>query len=91
MQDLKFIIAKNIQKLRQEKGMTQLELAEKLNYSDKLNDAHLTKMTKKTSAPSPVYNIPSTGCTVYSAACTVFPPKNISIISNNNASFNFFM
>ena len=34
MQDLKFIIAKNIQKLRQEKGMTQLELAEKLNYSD---------------------------------------------------------
>ena len=28
MQDLKFIIAKNIQKLRQEKGMTQLELAE---------------------------------------------------------------
>ena len=35
MQDLKFIIAKNIQKLRQEKGLTQLELAEKLNYSDK--------------------------------------------------------
>ena len=35
MQDLKFIIAKNIQKLRQEKGMTQLELAERLNYSDK--------------------------------------------------------
>ena len=35
MQDLKFVIAKNIQKLRQEKGMTQLELAEKLNYSDK--------------------------------------------------------
>ena len=35
MPDLKFIIAKNIQKLRQEKGMTQLELAEKLNYSDK--------------------------------------------------------
>ena len=35
MQDLKFIIAKNIQKLRQEKGMTQSELAEKLNYSDK--------------------------------------------------------
>ena len=35
MQDLKFIIAKNIQKLRQKKGMTQLELAEKLNYSDK--------------------------------------------------------
>ena len=35
MQALKFIIAKNIQKLRQEKGMTQAELAEKLNYSDK--------------------------------------------------------
>lgn len=35
MQDIKFTIAKNIQKLRQEKGMTQLELAEKLNYSDK--------------------------------------------------------
>ena len=35
MQDLKFIIAKNIQKLRQEKGMTQVELAEKINYSDK--------------------------------------------------------
>ena len=35
MQDLKFVIAKNIQKLRQEKGMTQLELAERLNYSDK--------------------------------------------------------
>ena len=35
MQELKFIIAKNIQRLRQERGMTQLELAEKLNYSDK--------------------------------------------------------
>ena len=35
MQELKFVIAKNIQKLRQEKGMTQAELAEKLNYSDK--------------------------------------------------------
>ena len=35
MQDLKFVIAKNIQKLRQEKGLTQLELAEKLSYSDK--------------------------------------------------------
>ena len=35
MQDLKFTIAKNIQRLRQEKGMTQLELADKLNYSDK--------------------------------------------------------
>ena len=35
VQEIKWIIAKNIQKLRQEKGMTQLELAEKLNYSDK--------------------------------------------------------
>lgn len=35
MQELKLVIAKNIQRLRQEKGMTQLELAEKLNYSDK--------------------------------------------------------
>ena len=35
MQELKFTIAKNIQKLRQERGMTQLELAEKLSYSDK--------------------------------------------------------
>ena len=35
MQELKFIIAKNIQALRQEKVMTQVELAEKLNYSDK--------------------------------------------------------
>lgn len=35
MQELKFIIAKNIQSLRQSKGMTQAELAEKLSYSDK--------------------------------------------------------
>lgn len=35
MQELKLIVAKNIQKLRQEKQMTQLELAERLNYSDK--------------------------------------------------------
>lgn len=35
MQDLKSVIAKNIQALRQKKGMTQLELAERLNYSDK--------------------------------------------------------
>lgn len=35
MQELKLTIAKNIQKLRQEKQMTQLELAEILNYSDK--------------------------------------------------------
>ena len=35
MQDIKNIVAKNISELRQANGMTQLELAEKLNYSDK--------------------------------------------------------
>ena len=35
MEDIKQIIAKNIATLRQNSGMTQLELAEKLNYSDK--------------------------------------------------------
>ncbi len=35
MQDLKLIIAKNIASLRRERQMTQFELAEKLNYSDK--------------------------------------------------------
>lgn len=35
MQDLKPIIAKNISALRQSRNMTQLDLAEKLNYSDK--------------------------------------------------------
>lgn len=35
MQDLKPIIAKNITALRQEQKMTQIDLAEKLNYSDK--------------------------------------------------------
>ncbi len=35
MQELKFIIAKNITELRKRDSMTQLELAEKLNYSDK--------------------------------------------------------
>lgn len=35
MKDLKPIIAKNICSLRQSVGMTQLELSEKLNYSDK--------------------------------------------------------
>ncbi|MBQ9989464.1 MAG: helix-turn-helix domain-containing protein [Lachnospiraceae bacterium] len=35
MQELKFIIAKNIQALRQNKGMTQVDLAQKLSYSDK--------------------------------------------------------
>ncbi|MBP3634197.1 MAG: helix-turn-helix transcriptional regulator [Oscillospiraceae bacterium] len=35
MNDFKANTAKNISRLRQMKGMTQLELAEKLNYSDK--------------------------------------------------------
>lgn len=35
MEELKLIIAGNIGKLRREANMTQLELAEKLNYSDK--------------------------------------------------------
>lgn len=35
MKDIKPIVAKNIARLRQAKGMTQIELAEKLNYSDK--------------------------------------------------------
>lgn len=35
MNDMKSITAKNISALRQKAGMTQLELAEKLNYSDK--------------------------------------------------------
>lgn len=35
MQDLKQTVAKNIAQLRKQRGITQLELAEKLNYSDK--------------------------------------------------------
>lgn len=35
MEDVKNIVAKNISQLRQANNMTQLELAEKLNYSDK--------------------------------------------------------
>ncbi len=35
MNDIKSIVAKNISELRQANGMTQLELAEKINYSDK--------------------------------------------------------
>ena len=35
MEDIKSIVARNISKLRQSNNMTQLELAEKLNYSDK--------------------------------------------------------
>ncbi|MBE6616954.1 MAG: helix-turn-helix transcriptional regulator [Ruminococcaceae bacterium] len=35
MEDIKPIIAKNISELRTARGLTQMELAEKLNYSDK--------------------------------------------------------
>lgn len=35
MEDIKSIVAKNLSDLRQRNGMTQLELAERLNYSDK--------------------------------------------------------
>lgn len=35
MKDIKIIIAKNITELRKQSGLTQIELAEKLNYSDK--------------------------------------------------------
>lgn len=35
MEDIKSIVAKNLSELRQKNNLTQLELAEKLNYSDK--------------------------------------------------------
>ena len=35
MEEVKDIVAKNIHELRKKNNMTQLELAEKLNYSDK--------------------------------------------------------
>lgn len=35
MQDMRLVIAKNLAELRRARGMTQLELAERLNYSDK--------------------------------------------------------
>lgn len=35
MEEIRFIIGRNITKLRNEKGITQAELAEALNYSDK--------------------------------------------------------
>ena len=35
MNDIKDIFAKNLSELRQASGMTQLELGERLNYSDK--------------------------------------------------------
>ncbi len=47
MSNLKEILAKNIAELRQSAGMTQLELAEKLNYSDKA----VSKWERGESAP----------------------------------------
>ena len=47
MEDLKQILAKNITALRQASRMTQLELAEKLNYSDKA----ISKWERGESAP----------------------------------------
>ena len=47
MEDLKPIIAKNISNLRLSKGMTQIDLAEKLNYSDKA----VSKWERGESAP----------------------------------------
>ena len=35
MEDVKTVVAKNIADLRQKNGMTQIDLAERLNYSDK--------------------------------------------------------
>ena len=35
MEDLKEVIAKNLVRLRREAGITQMKLAEMLNYSDK--------------------------------------------------------
>ena len=35
MEDIKYIVAKNITELRRANNMTQIELAERLNYSDK--------------------------------------------------------
>ena len=35
MEDLKILFASNLINLRTKSGMTQLELAEKINYSDK--------------------------------------------------------
>ena len=47
MNDIKSIIAKNISELRVSSGMTQLMLAEKLNYSDKA----VSKWERGESAP----------------------------------------
>ena len=47
MEDIKSIVAKNLSELRQANHMTQLELAEKLNYSDKT----ISKWERAESAP----------------------------------------
>ncbi len=48
MEELNYIIANNIVSLRLKNGMTQLELAEKLNYSDKL----ISKWERGDAAPN---------------------------------------
>ena len=48
MEDIKSIVAENIASLRQAHGMTQLELAEKLNYSDKT----ISKWERAESSPA---------------------------------------
>ena len=47
MEDIKGILAQNISALRQANGMTQLELAERINYSDKA----ISKWERGESAP----------------------------------------
>lgn len=48
MEELNFILAANISALRQRAGMTQAELAQKLNYSDKL----ISKWERGDAAPN---------------------------------------
>ena len=50
--DIREIISKNIIKYRKSLGLTQLELAEKLNYSDKT----LSKWERGESILQPYYN-----------------------------------
>ena len=49
MNDIRLIIGKNIQELRQNKKMTQFELAQKLNYTDKA----ISKWERGESTPEP--------------------------------------
>ena len=62
MQELKNIIAKNIQECRNACGLTQLELAEKLNYSDntisRWEKAEITPSVETLEQISQLYNIP---------------------------------